>query len=284
VSPAHPQLKFTHRLIRPDGSIVWVECLGRAHFDDRGTLTRTIGMLIDVTPYKMAEDALAKVGRRLLEAQEAERTRIGHELHDDIAQRLTLLLLMIDHLKALPSDEADRRARELDAVRQQTQEISQDVQALARDLQAAKLHLLGLVTTTQAFCRDLGVQHGVRIDFTHDHVPPTVAPDVALCVFRVAQEALRNAVQHSNARHIIVTLYGTSDTLHLSVHDTGRGFDPDAAAHGDGLGLTSMQERMNLVGGQLSITSRVARGTTVIAHVPLRSQSAGTNTPPAAGL
>jgi PAS domain S-box-containing protein len=272
LSAAHPQLKLTHRLIRPDGSMVWVECLSRAHFDDCGTLTRVVGMVVDVTPYKMAEHTLSNIGRRLLEVQEAERARIARDLHDDIAQRLTVLLLMLDHLKTPPSEASDQRADEIDAVMQHTQEICRDVQALARDLHAAKLHMLGLVRTTQAFCRDLGAQHHVQVDFSHESVPPTVAPDVALCVFRVAQEALRNAVQHSTARHITVTLRGSADTLQLSVQDAGRGFDPDVVARGEGLGLTSMQERMKLVGGQLSIASRVAQGTTIVASVPLRSQ------------
>jgi PAS domain S-box-containing protein len=272
LSPDHPQLKHTHRLIRPDGSTVWVECLSRAHFDDRGALTRVIGMVVDVTPYKLAEHALSGIGRRLLSAQEAERARIARDLHDDIAQRLSVMLLMLDHVKALPAEAADRRADEIDAVVQHTQKICRDVQALARDLHAGKLHILGLVTTTQAFCRDLGAQSEIRIDFKHEHVPPTLAPDVALCVFRVAQEALRNAVQHSTAQHISVTLRGTGDTLCLSVKDSGRGFDPDVAARGDGLGLTSMQERMKLVGGELSIASRVAQGTTIIARVSLQSQ------------
>jgi len=271
LSPAHPQLKHTHRLVRPDGSTVWVESLGRAHFDDRGTLTRVIGMVVDVTPYKMAEHALSSIGRRLLEVQEAERARIARDLHDDIAQRLSVLLLMLDHFKALPADAADRRSDEIDAVMQHTSEICRDVQVIARDLHAAKLHMLGLVTTTQAFCRDLGAQHRIRIDFTYEHVPPTVAPDVALCLFRVAQEALGNAVRHSTACHVSVALRGTADALHLSIQDAGRGFDPEVAARGRGLGLTSMQERMKLVGGQLSIFSQAAQGTTIVARVPLRS-------------
>ena len=276
MSPARPQLKHTYRVIRPDGSIVWVECVSRAHFDDRGTLTRVIGMVIDVTPYKMAEHALSSIGRRLLEVQEAERARIARDLHDDIAQRLSVLLLMLDHVKTLPSDDADRRADEIDAVMQHTQEICGDVQALALDLHAAKLHMLGLVTTTEAFCRDLGAQHQIQIDCRHDDVPPKFAPDVELCVFRVAQEALRNAVQHSTARHVTVTLCGTADTLYLSVRDDGSGFDPDVAAAGQGLGLASMRERMKLVGGQLTITSRAALGTTIVARVPLRGQPAAT--------
>jgi PAS domain S-box-containing protein len=268
LSPAHPHLKLTHRLIRPDGSMVWVECFSRAHFNDRGTLMRVIGMVVDVTPYKMAEHALSSIGRRLLEVQEAERARIARDLHDDIAQRLSVLLLMLDHVKALPSDAADRRVDEIDAVMQYTREVCGDVEALARDLHAAKLHMLGLVTTTQAFCRDLGSQHHIRIDFRHERVPPRFAPDVELCVFRVAQEALRNAVQHSTARHVTVTLWGTADTLYLIVWDDGRGFDPDVVGRGQGVGLTSMRERMKLVGGQVSITSRVALGTTILARVP----------------
>jgi len=269
MSPVRPHLKHTHRVIRPDGSTVWVECVSRAHFDDAGKVTRVIGMVIDVTPYKMAEHAFSNIAPRLLEVQEAERAQIARELHDDIAQRLSVLLLMLDRFKALPSDAASRRAQEIDAVMQHTHEICRDVQALARDLHAAKLHMLGLVATTQAFCRELGAQHRVAIDYTHEHVPTTVAPDVALCLFRVAQEALRNAVRHSAARRIRVALRGADDTLHLSVQDDGRGFDPSVVSSSQGLGLISMQERMKLVGGQLSITSRVAQGTLVVARVPL---------------
>ena len=114
------------------------------------------------------------------------------------------------------------------------------------------------------------MQKGAEIDFRYENVPVGVPPDVSLCLFRVLQEALHNAVRHSQARHFDVQLRGTANTVALTVRDKGVGFDVDSATRGLGLGLTSMKERLKLVDGELFVMSQSMRGTTVVARAPFR--------------
>jgi PAS domain S-box-containing protein len=279
LKPEHPQLLISYRMNRPDGSLIWVERCSRAYFDGAGNLVRTVSMVADITQRKLAEEVLSSVSRRLLEAQEAERARIARDLHDDIGQRLALLSLGFDELQQSSSDPASERRGHLDALKRQTEEIAADIQALAHELHSSKVQLLGVVDAMGAFCSESSVRQKVDVDFSHQGVPATVPPDIALCLFRVLQEALRNAVRHSSARHVAVSFLGTPDGLSLTVRDAGRGFDAGSAPHDRGLGLTSMRERLKLVAGELSIESQPGRGTKIVARVPL---SNAWTTPPLA--
>jgi signal transduction histidine kinase len=121
----------------------------------------------------------------------------------------------------------------------------------------------------QGFCREFSEQHKVEIDFKNHDLPGPLSPDISLCLFRVLQEALHNSAKHSGGRHFEVRLWGTSGEIHLAVVDHGAGFDSEAAKKGRGLGLISMEERVKLVKGTLSIESQPKRGTTIHARVPL---------------
>ena len=206
---------------------------------------------------------------RLIEAQESERARIARDLHDDIAQRLAVLTMALEQVKRLP-DSSGEVLSSLDALQKQTAEITADVQALSHELHSPRLLHLGVVAAMRGFCEELSGQKNVGIDFGHENVPGSVPPDVSLCLFRVLQEALHNGVRHSRAPHFDVHLRGTGDVVHLTVRDEGVGFDVDAASRGLGLGLTSMKERLKLVGGELVIESQSKRGTTVLARAPVR--------------
>ncbi len=231
-------------------------------------------MVADTTQRKLAEEVLSSVSRRLLEAQEAERARIARELHDDISQRLALLSVGFEQFQRSSPDSASALHGSIDALHRQTLEIASDVQALSHELHSSKLQVLGVVPAMRGFCSEISDRQKVEVDFTHENVPKTVPPDVALCLFRVLQEALRNAVRHSAARRFTVSLLGTPNALGLTVRDAGRGFDPEAALQDGGLGLTSMRERLKLVAGELSVESRPASGTTIVARVPLRTHLA----------
>jgi signal transduction histidine kinase len=122
----------------------------------------------------------------------------------------------------------------------------------------------------RGLCRDIAQQTKVEIEFKNQDLPSTLPPDISLCLFRVLQEALRNSVKHSGAQHIDVGLYGTPDEVHLAVSDSGRGFDREATKGGRGLGLVSMEERLKILKGTLSIDSQPSRGTAIRASVPLR--------------
>jgi signal transduction histidine kinase len=126
---------------------------------------------------------------------------------------------------------------------------------------------LGLVTAAKSFCRELSEQRNVHIEFKHSEIQAAVPKEISLCLFRVLQEALQNAVRHSGAQDFTVELYGNQDGINLIVSDSGIGFDWQHAINGRGLGLISMRERLSLVNGELSIESEPGRGTTVLARV-----------------
>jgi PAS domain S-box-containing protein len=233
------------------------------------------GILIfseDITHRKQAEEALLGMSRRLIEAQEQERSRIGRELHDDIGQRLAVVAVELQQLQEKSVISLDLRSR-MGEFEKQISEIATDIQSLSHELHSAKLQYLGIAAAMRGFCREFAEQQKVEIDFKVHDLPSPLSPDISLCLFRVLQEALHNSAKHSGVRQFEVRLWGTSDEIHLTVKDSGAGFDREAAKESRGLGLISMEERLKLVKGTLSIDSQPKRGTTVHAVVPLGSES-----------
>jgi PAS domain S-box-containing protein len=272
LTPENPTTQVCYRVLRPDGSLVWLEKSARAFFDEKGGMLRVVGMVADVTERKLAEAALATVSRRLIEAQEQERSRIARELHDDIGQRLSLLTSELGQLEQnspdLPAQVRSRTAQ----LGNQASEIASDIQSLSHELHSSKLQYLGIVAAIRGFCRDLNEQHNVEIDFEAKDVPRPLASEISLCLFRVVQEALHNSAKHSGVRHFQVQLRGTSDGIHLTVSDAGVGFDVKTATGGRGLGLTSMQERVRLVNGTIRIESKPMAGTNIHVRVPFTKE------------
>jgi PAS domain S-box-containing protein len=223
---------------------------------------------IDITERKLAEATLSNVSRKLIEAQEQERIRIGRELHDDIGQRLALLAVELQQLREHPLVVPRVRSR-VGKLQKQVSQIANDTQSLSHQLHSAKLQYLGLTAAMRGFCRELSEQQKAEIDFKAHDVPDPLSEDISLCFFRVLQEALHNAVKHSGVGHFEVRLWGTSDEVHLTVKDSGAGFDREAAKATQGIGLISMEERVKLVNGTLSIESQPKRGATIHARVPL---------------
>jgi PAS domain S-box-containing protein len=233
------------------------------------------GVLIfseDITRRKQIEESLSEIPRKLIEAQERERTRIGRELHDDIGQRLALLSVQMQQLEDDPLILPDARSR-IGELQKQTSELAADVQSLSHELHSAKLQYLGFTGAMRGFCQEFGEQQKVEIDFQAHDLPSLVSPDTSLCFYRVLQEALHNSAKHSGVRRFEVRLWGTSDEIHLTVKDSGAGFEREATKESRGLGLISMEERLKLLKGTLSIESQSKRGTTIHARVPLGSRS-----------
>jgi PAS domain S-box-containing protein len=272
LNPENPTIQISYRFLCADGSVVWVEKSARAFFDEQGKMLSVTGMVVDITERKLAEAALASVSRRLIEAQEQERTRIGRELHDDIGQRLALLADELEQLHQDPPNFPEVRSR-IGEVQKQTSEIATDIQTLSHELHSAKLEYLGIAAAMRGFCQEFGEQQNAEIDFQTQDLPIPLSPDISLCFYRVLQEALHNSAKHSGVRHFEVRLWGTSGEIHLTVRDSGAGFELEAARKGRGLGLISMQERVKFLKGTFSIESQLQRGTTIHARVPLRSES-----------
>jgi len=259
------------KMVRADGTYRWVTARGEVQRDAANSIAGLRGTVQDVTERKLAEEALSSVNGRLIEAQDMERARIARDLHDDIGQRLAMLAMAVTQLKGLLADSAGDEARGcLEALQKQTAEIIGDVQTLSRELHPARLQHLGFIPAMRGFCEELAGQQGAEIDFRCENVPGSLPPDVSLCLFRVLQEALQNALRHSGVSRFDVHLRANGHTIDLAVRDGGAGFDVHAVNQGVGLGLTSMKERLKLVGGELFIESQSTRGTTVLARAPLR--------------
>jgi PAS domain S-box-containing protein len=268
---SHKPYKVDFRTLWPDGTVRWVEATGKFYYSPDGEAERMLGMDVDITERKLAEEALAAMRRSLIEAQEQERTRIARDLHDDTNQRLALLAVAIEQLKRELPNPSLEILRHVEKLRKDTSEISNDIQALSHELHSPRLELLGLVAAMRGFCKEFSNHQKVEIDFKSHDLPGPVPPDISLCLFRVLQEALHNSAKHSGAQRFEVQLWGTSDEIHLRVSDSGAGFDLETAMKSRGLGLTSMQERLQLVKGKFSIDSQPQRGTTIHARVPLGS-------------
>jgi len=262
-----------YRVRRNDGEYRWIFDMGVPRFNPNGNFAGYIGSCLDITDRKLAEEALASVGRRLIEAHEEERTWLARELHDDIVQRIALVSVELERCSQQAPDTATGVRDHIGQVRQRLTDLGQDIQGLSHRLHSSKLEYLGLVTAARSFCRELSEQRSVQIEFKHSAIPAAVPKEVSLCLFRVLQESLQNAVKHSGVQDFTVEMHGTQDGIHLTVSDSGIGFDQRNAMSHSGLGLIGMRERLRLVNGELSIQSEPGHGTTVLAHVPYGHQN-----------
>jgi signal transduction histidine kinase len=222
------------------------------------------GLILQHRRRRKAEARVRDLGSRLLNAQEAERSRIARDLHDDVSQQLALLSINLELLTQADSAGVHRLAD--DALRT-TQTIARAIHDLSHRLHPTKLLLIGLLPAVRGLQRELA-QSGVDISFAYDDLPPTLPPDLTLCLYRVVQEALQNAVKHGAAGRISVSLIGCGDAVVLTVADNGAGFDVDRA-WGKGLGLISMSERVEAVAGMFEIHSAPGEGTRVIITIPI---------------
>jgi signal transduction histidine kinase len=210
---------------------------------------------------------------RLLRAQEIERSRIARELHDDICQRMLLLTIELESV-------AHGEARDVADAVTVARGISHSLRELSHQLHPTRLRVIGLVKALESLCTEVTHAAGVAIAFTHDNVPAALPADVMLCLFRVAQEALQNAVKYSRATELSVDISGTSQGLILTIRDNGVGFDVDAAWK-NGIGLRSMSERLQEAGGTLTLTAGAGVGTLLVAILPAQVLHSDSSAQPA---
>jgi PAS domain S-box-containing protein len=260
--------QLEYRLRRRDGEYRWIFDHGVPRFSGDGEFVGYIGSGIDVTERKLAEEALSTVSRRLIAAQEEERKRIARELHDDIAQQVAVLGLDIEQLRGarglsgganIRTDDANDRVRHLAA----------SVQNLTHRLHPQHLEIIGLVSALSRLARELSGPE-LTIAFSHNGIPDALPPDLTINLFRVVQEAVQNAIKHSGARHVSVQLSDDAAGLMLTITDDGIGFDVGRVRR-KGLGLVTMVERLELIGGSLRIVSQPGAGTHLQVRAPLRA-------------
>jgi two-component system, NarL family, sensor kinase len=217
---------------------------------------------------RQTREGLRKLAAKLLHAQEEERRRIAREMHDDWTQRLALLGIDLAKLERhLGAPETALPLLRL--MQEQLIGLSEDVHALSRQLHPSILDDLGLVEALRSECASFARREGIEVLYRPEVVPPALPKDISLCVYRVAQEALRNLAKHAAVKDACVTLSAAGSDLLLRVQDRGVGFDPASMRSQPGLGLSSMEERVRLVRAELSVTSAVGQGTTVEVRVPL---------------
>jgi len=212
-------------------------------------------------------DKTRELAARLMTAHEDERKKISRELHDEVSQRLVALTLALHNFRrhGMPGDSACH----FDEILENTAEVAEQVHQLSRQLHPAVLEYAGLTGALQSFCEESNKRMGVSVEFAFGELPVEIPNEVALCVYRVSQEAIRNAAQHSGSKHFRIELEAKDHVLQLSIKDWGHGFDPSTVRRNGGLGLISMEERVRLLGGVFQLTSIAGTGTEIRAEVPV---------------
>ena len=228
------------------------------------------GLLIQMRRRRLAEGEAKNLAGRLITAHEDERRRLARDLHDDLTQRLARLAIDAGKIeRSTPVSNHDYTGR---SMREELVRLSEDVHALSYRLHPSLLDDLGLVEALNAECDGFSRRESIPVEFKPRDVPRDVRPDTALCLFRVAQESLRNVARHAGASAVEVSLRKVDGGLEIAVRDNGTGFDSTRDRGRHSLGLASMKERVHLLGGELDIDSAPASGTTVIAWVRLNGE------------
>ena len=242
-----------------------------------------VAFVTDITERKSNEDALREseaqaratqeklraLSSGLLEAQEDERRRVSRELHDDLNQRLAMLAIDMGEMEKLVPDADGVVRAQLQSMQGRLDALSEDMRRTAYRLHPSILEHLGLVEALESYCADFSKQEKIRVAFRPRNVPKAIPEGIALCLYRVAQECLRNVAKHAGASKALVTLTGAEGGISLTVSDAGQGFDPASVKGKGGLGLVSIEERVIAVGGTLAIQSQPADGTQVRVRIPL---------------
>jgi signal transduction histidine kinase len=265
--PAHSEVRFRPPSIWDEHRSLIVAAL--AIFAIQAALV--LGLLWQRARRRRAEEEAQGLSGRLIDAHEDERRWLARELHDDITQRLARLAIEAGSVPGRQSSHSENAT--LQSIRAGLVKLSADVHDLSYHLHPSVLDDLGLVDALRAECDRVARCEALPVDVQADVLPPHLPRSIALSVYRVAQEALRNVVRHANASSVRLSIATAEEGIRLAVSDNGTGFDPDSRAHRSNLGHASMRERMRLVGGRLEIESNLGRGTTVIAWVPVAEAS-----------
>jgi PAS domain S-box-containing protein len=278
-----PVREFINRNLHKDGSIIYLSTSGVPILDKTGNLLGYRGADIDITKrieaegeLRASEAALRQSQERyrmlaghLLTAQEAERKRLARELHDDLSQRLAALAMeaeTLDHSKS-PKTGPDRvRLKEM---KDKLVELSIDVHAMSRRLHPSILDDLGLADAVASECATFRKRNGIVVNYRVENISREVPSNVAVCLYRIVQEALRNISRHAGATEVAISLVGENQAIRLLISDNGNGFDPNQKMSKGGLGLDSMKERAYLIGADFSIESQPGDGTKIEVLAPL---------------
>jgi len=244
---------------------------------------KILAVVRDVTERHLAERALRErecelrassekireLAGRIITAQEEERRRISRELHDDVNQQLAALTIMISHIKRKIPVSAEFLKKDLEWLLKHSVGITESVRRMSHELHPSILEHIGLDAALRAFVSECNSLENTNIQINAPETLGTIPKNAAVCLYRIAQESVRNMIKHSGTQHADVTLSVDDELIRLQVTDCGSGFDVKAARTNGGLGLASMEERVRLLQGSFRISSQPGCGTTVQAAIPL---------------
>jgi len=233
---------------------------------------RMVGTVHDITELKRAEEELRALSRRLVRIQEEERRTIARELHDEIGQSLTVLKLLLDRTKRIPTENIESTLVEAEAM---VNGLMAQVRNLSLDLRPAMLDDLGLLPTLLWHFDNYTAKTQIKVNFKHSGLQIRFPPEVRVAAYRIVQEALTNVVRHSNVPEVDLAVWFDQNVLWMRIQDKGNGFDTTAISPGISGGLFGMHERARSLEGELIIDSSPGMGTTIVARLPLSDREMG---------
>ena len=239
-----------------------------------------VGVVMDVTDKKRWADELQasrekaeRLAIKLLYTQEAERSRLARDLHDDITQRMAFLNIEVDKLSIENTSLSEPVKEKITEISQALGELASDINMIARRLHPTSLEVLGLVRSIETECNNFARLRVIPLSLDLDDTIESPSKEISLSIFRILQESLRNIVRHAEATHVRVSLCKENHSLKLRIKDNGTGFEPALQSKHEGLGIASMTERARLVQGDLFIKSQAGKGTTIELTVPLNARN-----------
>jgi PAS domain S-box-containing protein len=260
--------RVEYRHLHKNRSVVWNESTASLIRNPDGTLEYFVAGVVDITGRKQAEMAAANLSGRLIQAQEDERRHFAREIHDNVGQQAVVISIGLQEL-AKSFDSKDPREGSIKNLVSSMAVLSEDLRVLSHQMHSSKLEYVGLVPAINTLCEEYKRQ-GVELNFTHENVPRDLPWKVSISVFRIIQEAVSNMTKYSGVQKVDVHLNGFVGEINLVVHDSGVGFDVQKAKWKGGLGLVSMEERVKLLGGTMSIVSGRTSGTSISVRIPIR--------------
>jgi signal transduction histidine kinase len=213
-------------------------------------------------------DEVRDLAGRLISAREGERTRIARDLHDDVGQRVASLSIALSRIQRQLPDAPTSARQSLSDLEQQTTQLSADLRHLSHELHPGALEHLGLLEALRERCDDFSQESGLSVQFDVAETWRDVSDSLALCLYRVAQEALRNVATHAKAQRVTISLEQLNGHVMMHVTDDGCGFDTAASSRRLGLGLVSLNERVHMLGGTLEVTAARGAGTRIAVTLP----------------
>jgi len=281
-----------YRARRADGAYRWLLATGVPKYKPDGSYDGYVGCDIDITERKHAEETdraskaaleasnlkIRQMAGQLIKSQDEERARVARDLHDDVSQQLAGLSIALSGIKRRMDElqVSDELKREVRSMHERAATLAQNVRHLSHDLHPTVLRHAGLPASLNSYCAELGRAHGTNLTCSVDGDIGSISPEASLCLYRIAQEALRNVIAHAGASRVEVRLLRAGDVASITIEDNGKGFDvAHSLDRGKGLGLVSITERARFVGGTVSVLAETNKGTRVHAQVPAHASLNG---------